>query len=322
MMNDLLFDRSSPLRKTRASENGASKNGKAARPALCVFFGHHKCATGWISGIVREICFHLGGHLRIVPSARHIRPRSSLGAFVEEEGVDVLAYTNAAIEHARALPPHRGFHVVRDPRDVLVSAYFSHRYSHPAGQWPALQAHREKLKSLSKKEGLFREMEFSRGVFEQMQRWDYEQEHVLEVKLEELSAHPRERFMEIARFLGLLDEKEVSKAAGWKGAVQMRLNRLNQRGRRFMPGRLPMFPVPQRRLPAITAPMLRTILHRKRFEKMAGGREKGEEDVTSHYRKGQPGDWKNHFDDELAARFKDEYNDVLLKLGYETTPDW
>ena len=304
------------------SQQRPSDDGQAPAASLRVFFGHHKCATGWITDILREIAFHMGVGFRIAHSARHIRPYDSFGAFVDGEEVDVLSYTNAAAEHARDLPPHRGFHVVRDPRDVLVSAYFSHRYSHPAERWPALQAHRKKLKALPKEEGLMEEMAFSRGVFEQMHRWDYDQEHVLELKMERLTAHPKREFGRVARFLGVLEEPPPAGAAGLARAMQMRMNRLNQRGRRFMPGPLPMFPVPRRRLDAITAPMLDTILYRKRFKKMAGGRKKGEENVESHYRKGQPGDWKNHFDDELAARFKDEYNDVLLKLGYETTPDW
>jgi hypothetical protein len=54
----------------------------------------------------------------------------------------------------------------------------------------------------------------------------------------------------------------------------------------------------------------------------AGGRAPGEEDVTSHYRKGVPGDWKLHFGPAHIDYFKQHYNDLLLKLGYEQSPDW
>ena len=57
------------------------------------------------------------------------------------------------------------------------------------------------------------------------------------------------------------------------------------------------------------------------FEKMAG-RKRGEDNPYSHYRKGSPGDWRNHFD-QLSARFFDELNpDLLLGLGYESNPQW
>jgi hypothetical protein len=54
----------------------------------------------------------------------------------------------------------------------------------------------------------------------------------------------------------------------------------------------------------------------------ATGRRPGEEDVTSHLRKGISGDWKNYFTDGIKAEFKRRYPDVLIKTGYESGPDW
>ena len=67
---------------------------------------------------------------------------------------------------------------------------------------------------------------------------------------------------------------------------------------------------------------LRDIVHRHRFEVKAGGRTPGEEDRSSHYRRGQSGDWVNHFEPVHVEAFKERYNDLLLLLGYETDPDW
>jgi lipopolysaccharide transport system ATP-binding protein len=52
------------------------------------------------------------------------------------------------------------------------------------------------------------------------------------------------------------------------------------------------------------------------------GRNKGEEDVQSHFRKGIVGDWQNYFTDAIKAEFKELYGDVLIKTGYETGSDW
>ena len=49
---------------------------------------------------------------------------------------------------------------------------------------------------------------------------------------------------------------------------------------------------------------------------------RGIEDACSHYRKGVAGDWANHFKPQHKEYFKKNYNDVLLKLGYESTLDW
>jgi len=289
---------------------------------LRAYFGHHKCATGWTDAILMEICYHMGIRFRIVHSPNDFRSYSSFPSFVEEEKVDFLAYTNADRRLASSLPLYRGFHMVRDPRDVLVSAYFSHRFSHPTDRWPALERHRTRLQEVSKEEGLLLEMEFSRWVFEQMYSWDYNRENVLELRMEDVTARPVEHLTKIARFLNILDENTSGGARQMTRQFQMRVNRLNQRGRRFMPANLPMFPVPRRRFEDITLPMLETIVRKKSFEKLAGGRKKGEENVQSHYRKGKAGDWQNHFTEAHKEGFKERFNDVLLKLGYETDRSW
>jgi len=286
---------------------------------LFVYFGHHKCASGWTTNIFRELCFHMGRTFSVVHVPSDF-DGGSLHTHLRRNEVDFLAYTNANVEHTADLPLHRGFHVVRDPRDILVSAYFSHRNTHGTQSWPELREHRKVLRSVSKEEGLFREMAFSASFFEDMHTWDYDQEHVLELHMEDLTARPVEGFQQIARFLGLLDESAPSPA--FTRTLRLRMNRLNVKGRRFMPGSLPLFPVPRRPVDSIPAATIGRIIERFRFSKLAGGRQRGEENKQSHYRKGQPGDWKNHFTDEHVRAFKERYNDLLLKLGYESDSDW
>ena len=48
----------------------------------------------------------------------------------------------------------------------------------------------------------------------------------------------------------------------------------------------------------------------------------GAEDPNHHYRKGVPGDWKTYFSPALAGLFKEQYGDLLIKLGYENNLDW
>ena len=55
---------------------------------------------------------------------------------------------------------------------------------------------------------------------------------------------------------------------------------------------------------------------------LAGGRKEGDEDVKSHFRKGAPGDWINHFSADHKALFKSLYPDLVVKLGYEASDDW
>jgi lipopolysaccharide transport system ATP-binding protein len=64
------------------------------------------------------------------------------------------------------------------------------------------------------------------------------------------------------------------------------------------------------------------LMGRNTFLKLSGGREAGQEDVTSHYRKGMAGDWKLHFTPAIKSRFKQHYNDLLIRAGYESDDAW
>ena len=58
------------------------------------------------------------------------------------------------------------------------------------------------------------------------------------------------------------------------------------------------------------------------FEKLSRGRERGEEDPSSFYRKGVAGDWRNYFTEEDGRIFKEEAGELLIRLGYEEDLDW
>jgi hypothetical protein len=233
----------------------------------------------------------------------------SLRAWVDSENIESLAYTNAEIEEVSELGSHRGFHVVRDPRDVLVSGYCSHLHSHPTEQWPELEKHRKALQSLSKEEGLLKEIEFSRPFLKAMHEWNYEQPHILELKMEDLTASPQQHFREILQHCTLW-QGQLSPMAAMRQHTNRVLYALHHR----VSGTL--IPFRGATEPAIDPNILDSILEDKRFEKMAEGRSKGEENRKSHYRKGEPGDWENHFTDRVAQSFEAEYGGIVSKLGY------
>ena len=53
------------------------------------------------------------------------------------------------------------------------------------------------------------------------------------------------------------------------------------------------------------------------FKNLSGGREHGEENRDSFYRKGVAGDWKNHLDDRILDRIFEECGPLMEWLGYE-----
>ncbi len=66
---------------------------------------------------------------------------------------------------------------------------------------------------------------------------------------------------------------------------------------------------------------LNEIIEKYSFEKMAK-RKRGEENNRSFMRKGIAGDWKNKFSKEACVVFDKYAGDMLIKLGYETDHNW
>jgi hypothetical protein len=64
------------------------------------------------------------------------------------------------------------------------------------------------------------------------------------------------------------------------------------------------------------------VVLENRFEKLSGGRPRGEEDVMAHERKGIAGDWRNHFTPRISREFHRMYGDLLIMTGFETNDDW
>lgn len=281
------------------------------RPAYA-FYGHHKCATMWLNLIATSVCRRLGLKFRAVYDEDGFD--RDLPGYLARESVDFLAYGNADIEFLRGLPPHRGFHIIRDPRDIAVSAYFSHLKSHKTGGWPALVAHRQRLKELPPAEGLALEIRFREREFGHMSSWDYDQPHIMEVRYEDLTRATYSGLLQIFDFLGLLDHRDYR----WTTRARMLLLELLARIASVAGRPLPRS-LAARQLPS---PELLTIAWCCRFEAQTGGRKPGDEDSAAHYRKGQPGDWVNHFDEDHKRLFKDLYPGLVPALGYAASDEW
>ncbi|MGF1472187.1 MAG: sulfotransferase domain-containing protein [Rubrobacteraceae bacterium] len=68
--------------------------------------------------------------------------------------------------------------------------------------------------------------------------------------------------------------------------------------------------------------VVRRCVKKASFEKLSKGRQRGEEDPTSFFRKGIAGDWKNTFTERDKQVFKEEAGDLLVKLDYEKDNNW
>jgi hypothetical protein len=95
------------------------------------YFGHHKAASKWATAILDDLAASLGLRTLTIYGSCDGHGYPSLGAAVADTSPDLLIDSNAWQVDADSLGPVGGFHMIRDPRDMIVSGYFSHRYSHP-----------------------------------------------------------------------------------------------------------------------------------------------------------------------------------------------
>ena len=131
---------------------------------------------------------------------------------------------------------------------------------------------------------------------------------------EDISTRCYESLLKAYDFLGLLDNSDYRLPLRAKTLSIDLLARVATRLGKRLPGRFALASLP--------APELLTIVWRNRFEAQTGGREKGQVNVRSHYRSGQPGDWVNHFSPEHKQLFKDLYPGLVPTLGYAQSDDW
>lgn len=67
---------------------------------------------------------------------------------------------------------------------------------------------------------------------------------------------------------------------------------------------------------------IKTCIERNTFEKLSGGRNPGEEDPNSFFRKGIVGDWRNYFSQENIEIFKKIAGRTLIAADYEKDDSW
>lgn len=255
-----------------------------------VFFGHHKCASTWMTRIFHGIQSSTG--LRI--------------AYGHDLACEINLHINARREHAEPYPELCGVHLIRDPRDVVVSGYYSHLKTHPTANWKALYELRERLNKVPMEEGLYLEIDFLEPHFTDMYEWDYGRPGVLELRYEEITARPH--LDELFKHLGFLG-RDGPQAYG-RHLLERTLNKLNNR--HWWPWRHPWVD-----LPLATQ---RGIVADNSFERLSGGRRTGQENTDSHYRKGVPGDWRRILNEGHQTYFNQRYGDLLQRLGYAALP--
>ena len=178
--------------------------------APTIGFFHHKCGTVLMKNLLRDFSFvnKLGYDLE------QIGQIESEGVVLCDDRVNMFWNSEYNVDFFDQLGKGgwRGVHVIRDPREVVVSSCLYHRrYDGPGEEWMKLplekfygKTYQEVVRSLDVYEALFVEMEHaSNYVIKNLLGWNYENPNILELKYENIIMEFDETVREIFTFLGL-----------------------------------------------------------------------------------------------------------------------
>jgi hypothetical protein len=175
-----------------------------AHARLLVHCSHHKAGTIWFQRVLLDVAAYFGLSYR----TGHDLPR------VPDEGI--VHYRNTGEFEAQCAEydgrAFRGSHLVRDPRDLVVSAY--HYHLHTSEQWIRMprdeyagRSLQEHLRSLNEHDGLLEEIRFaSATVLPRMASWDYGRPQFLELRYEDVFVREQEGFHHLFRWYGFSPE--------------------------------------------------------------------------------------------------------------------
>jgi Sulfotransferase domain len=271
-------------------------------PVYC-YFGHPKSGSTWLGGIMGRVAIEMGQPF--------LYRQLALGNTVydlNKGNFRFLISQNTSYAHVQKIKrPFRGFHVIRDPRDISVSAYFSYKKTHAIRDWGQLQQLRDKLNAIAFQEGLLETIKFNASFFKYMSNWDFRNPNIYEIKFENLIAEPSEKLKEIFNHLEIV--REGTNNLNLTGKYNRVVNKLGASGLAV-------------RRDQLTSVALNDIVKTLSFQNLTKGRKQGTENTDSHYRKGESGDWKEHFTNQHKDYFKEHFGTLLIELGYEKDLNW
>jgi hypothetical protein len=235
-----------------------------------VHVAHHRVGTVWFRNVLSLIARQFG------LSFQRVTRESVL-----PDGEMVL-YRHSRFFDRTRLESFRGSHLIRDPRDVVVSGYHYHLWTHekfvhvPSPEYGGM-TYQQYLRSLGPEDGIAAEIRRMAGShLAEMGAWNYAQPEFLELKYEDVVVDEAAHFARMFRHYGFSEaavERSVDLALGFS------------------------------------------------FQKKAG-RSIGEVQEGSHLRSGKPAQWREVFTPDHKALFRELTGDLLERLGYDSGEDW
>jgi hypothetical protein len=253
---------------------------------VIIHTAHHKVGTNWIGKVLNLVAKEFG--LPIAKNDISKLPCTRPAIF----------FQNRVYVIPGSMSNYRGSHMIRDPRDIVLSGYHYHLWTAeewcnkkikdlPADMekvWPLLPAneikdmtYKEYLKSLPQEEGILTEMKrASTTTIKEIVEWNYMDDNIFEFKYEDIMQDEEEYFRRLFRHYGF---KENAMDKALKIARSCSFSNVTKR-------------------------------------------DVGEVDKKSHLRSGKLQQWKVEYTDKHKECFKELHGKDLIKLGYESDLNW
>lgn len=269
----------------------ASPFEKDRKPGIVVHGTYHKSGTVWFAGVLKAVCKHYGlNYLAEFPTYDPTGvPRDT----------DVYLNAHSAVDLDTLASFGRivGSHMIRDPRDVLVSGYNYHLWTEepwanvpfnesgdfwgprgfelPPEHDPSL-SYKQLLNSLDTEAGYALEMAVYKCLdFPLLTSWDYDDPRFFEIKYEDIMGNESPVFYDMFRFYGFTED---------------------------------------------AARTATEIAEQFSFKKRAK-RNVGEVESKTHLRSGKSGQWRE-LPEPTRALMREMLGETLIRLGYEKDLDW
>ena len=192
--------------------------------SLIIHCSHHKAGTIWLKRILRDIASQYG-----LP-------------FHSDQGNELIRQSGIFLDHhskinVETLPEYIGSHMIRDPRDIIISRYFYHLWTKE--QWANMpdeklggMSYKSYLNSLSQAEGIAFEIERVSECIEDMVSWNYNNPKMYEIKYEDLIQNSYAIFEALFKHYGFKRQAVersclITKKYNFSAMTQRRIGEIN-----------------------------------------------------------------------------------------------
>lgn len=161
---------------------------------------YHKIGTVWFGRILRDIAAEYGMSFRIGSCYQRIRQ------FEANSDSDIFLDPGSHVKLDQ-LPNYICSHMIRDPRDMVISGYFYHLWT--TETWANLpmveiggMSYKEHLNTLDQDEGLLAEIRRVWYWIPHMVNWNYNNPRIYEIRYEDIISDEEKVFREMFKHYG------------------------------------------------------------------------------------------------------------------------